>query len=106
MLGLPSVCVHVCVYACLIPKAALYLCFSRGKCSVALLNETESVLSYLDKEVPEFLLLQLQFYGANYKEIIKHGVKRFFFCNLYIICDAHRLFFQNDSKRYFFGCER
>lgn len=24
---------------------------NRGKCSVALLNETESVLSYLDKEV-------------------------------------------------------
>lgn len=32
-------------------------CFPRGKCSVALLNETESVLSYLDKEVPKCWLL-------------------------------------------------
>lgn len=36
-----------------------FFCF-RGKCSVALLNETESVLSYLDKEVsalPLFCIL-------------------------------------------------
>ena len=29
----------------------------RGKCSVALLNETEAVLSYLDKEVSQIYLL-------------------------------------------------
>lgn len=33
------------------PSPTLHL--SRGKCSVALLNETESVLSYLDKEVSQ-----------------------------------------------------
>lgn len=30
---------------------SLFPSFNRGKCTVALLNETESVLSYLDKEV-------------------------------------------------------
>lgn len=39
----------VCVFIwCVLPPLSLSI---RGKCSVALLNETEAVLSYLDKEV-------------------------------------------------------
>lgn len=39
----------VCVFIwCVLPPPSFSI---RGKCSVALLNETEAVLSYLDKEV-------------------------------------------------------
>lgn len=39
----------LCFTWCLFPPTL----FIRGKCSVALLNETEAVLSYLDKEVSQ-----------------------------------------------------